>query len=102
MSAGGKYTIMLVLLHTTLYIKSIHPPAGTGNWYTDLSDTIWRVDEVDSPMYRVEEEYNTACRLSLALPPQCWHFRMTKYLHSLHHFKLICKLYLYYFIVTSL
>ena len=43
-------------------------------WGDAGSDKGLRVEEVDSPVYRIEDDYGTECRLSLVLPPegQAW------------------------------
>ena len=38
-------------------------------WGDASRDKGLRVEEVDSPVYRIAEDYNTECRLSLVLPP---------------------------------
>ena len=39
-------------------------------WGDAGSDKSLRVEEADSPVYRVEEDYSTECRLNLVLPPE--------------------------------
>jgi len=39
-------------------------------WGDAGSDKGLRVEEADSPVYRIEEDYGTECRLSLVLPPE--------------------------------
>lgn len=39
-------------------------------WGDAGSDNGLRVEEIDSPVYRIEEDYGTECRLSLVLPPE--------------------------------
>ena len=39
-------------------------------WGDAGSDMGLRVEEVDSPVYLMEEDYKTECRLSLVLPPE--------------------------------
>ena len=39
-------------------------------WGDAGSDKGLSVEEAASPVYRIEEDYNTECRLSLVLPPE--------------------------------
>jgi len=39
-------------------------------WGDAGSDQGLRVEEADSPVYRIEEDYSTECRLNLVLPPE--------------------------------